>query len=59
VVYGNGRTEADEVRVGPEIAGRLVENRAIEGQGIAAGALIARIDPSGYELQAARWVQVV
>lgn len=54
VVYGSGRIEADEVRVGPEVAGRLLENRAMEGQTLNAGDLLARIDPSDYELQAER-----
>lgn len=54
VIYGSGRIEADEVRVGFETAGRLLENRALEGQGMTAGDLLARIDPADYELQADR-----
>ena len=54
VVYGSGRIEADEVRVAPEVAGRLLENRAREGQPVRAGETIARIDPVDYELQASQ-----
>lgn len=54
LVYGSGRIEADEVRVAPEIAGRLLENRAREGQTLSAGEIIARVDPVDYELQASQ-----
>ena len=52
LVYGSGRIEADEVRVSPEIPGRLVEQRLREGEAVRAGDLIARIDPVDFELQA-------
>ena len=51
VVFGSGRIEADEVRLAPEVAGRLLENRAREGQVIGAGETVARIDPVDFELQ--------
>lgn len=54
VIYGSGRIEADEVRIGVEVPGRLLENRAVEGQVVTAGDLLARIDPTDYELQADR-----
>jgi HlyD family secretion protein len=54
VIYGSGRIEADEVRVAPEVGGRLLEMRAVEGQSLHAGDLLARIDASDYELQADR-----
>ena len=54
VIYGSGRIEADEVRVGLEVAGRLLDNRAVEGQVLNAGDILARIDPSDYELQSER-----
>ena len=54
VIYGSGRVEADEVRVAPEVAGRLVANNAVEGESLRAGALLARIDPADYQLQADR-----
>ena len=52
IVYGSGRIEADEVRIAPEVPGRLVENRPREGETVRAGELIARIDPVDFELQA-------
>ena len=52
LVYGSGRIEADEVRVAPEVPGRLLENRAREGETVRAGDLIARVDPVDFELQA-------
>jgi len=45
VIYGSGRIEVDQVRVGVEVAGRLLENLAVEGQTLAAGSLLVRIDP--------------
>lgn len=54
VLYGSGRIEADEVRVASEVGGRLLENFAVEGQALPAGAPLARIDPTDYELQADR-----
>ena len=51
VIYGSGRIEADEVRVAPEVAGRLIENRAVEGATLEEGAFLARIDPGDYQLQ--------
>ena len=52
LVYGSGRIEADEVRVAPEVAGRLVEHRLREGELVRAGELLARIDSVDFELQA-------
>jgi HlyD family secretion protein len=52
VIYGSGRIEADEVRIGVEVAGRLLEVNAIEGSPIEQGALVARIDEGDYTLQA-------
>jgi HlyD family secretion protein len=54
VIYGSGRIEADEVRIGVEVAGRLLEVNAVEGAALEAGALVARIEASDYELQRAR-----
>jgi HlyD family secretion protein len=54
LVYGSGRIEADEVRVAPEVPGRLLENRAVEGQTLQAGELLARVDAADYGLQADR-----
>lgn len=52
VIYGSGRIEADEVRIGVEVAGRLLEVNAVEGASIEKGALMARIDEGDYTLQA-------
>ena len=52
LVYGSGRIEADEVRVAPQLAGRLLEIRAREGEAVRAGEFIARVDPVDYALQA-------
>ena len=52
VIYGSGRIEADEVRVGFEVPGRLRENHALEGETLAAGVILAKIDPLDYGLQA-------
>lgn len=54
VIYGSGRIEADEVRIGIEIPGRVLENNAVEGQNLVAGQLVARLDSSDYALQADR-----
>jgi len=52
VIYGSGRIEADEVRIGVEVAGRLLEVNAVEGASIEKGAVVARIDGGDYVLQA-------
>lgn len=54
VVYGSGRIEADQVRVSAEVPGRLLENRAVEGSDLSAGALLARLDATDFDLQAER-----
>lgn len=54
VIYGSGRIEAEEVRVGLELGGRLVENRAVEGATLRAGAPLARIEPVDVALQSDR-----
>ena len=54
VIYGSGRIEVDEIRVAAEVSGRLIENRAVEGQSLRAGEPLARIEPGDYELQADR-----
>lgn len=51
VIYGNGRIETSEVRIGVEVAGRLLEINAVEGSTLEQGALVARIDESDYALQ--------
>lgn len=54
VIYGSGRIEADEVRLGVEVPGRVLENAAVEGQSLSAGQLVARLDATDYALQAQR-----
>jgi HlyD family secretion protein len=54
VIYGSGRIEADEIRVGLELPGRLLENRAVEGATLTLGAPLAAIDPTDVQLQADR-----
>lgn len=54
VIYGSGRIEADEVRVGVEASGRLAEIRAVEGETVQAGGLLARIVATDYELMTER-----
>lgn len=54
LTYGNGRIEADEIRVGVEVAGRLLEMNAVEGAAIRGGDMVARIDSADYELQHVR-----
>ena len=51
LVYGSGRIEADEVRIAPEVAGRLLENVAREGETVESGQILARVDGSDYELK--------
>lgn len=52
VVFGSGRIEADEVRLAPEVPGRLIENRLREGESVREGDLIAQLDPIDFELLA-------
>jgi HlyD family secretion protein len=46
----SGYVEATEVRVSPEVGGRVLEVAVAEGDRVAAGALIARLDTSDAEL---------
>lgn len=54
VIYGNGRVEGTDIRVASEVAGRVVENKIIEGQPVQRGGLLLRVDESEYKLQLAR-----
>src|SRR5690242_5039620 len=46
----SGYVEATEVRVAPQVGGRLTEVAVAEGDRLSAGALIARIDTSDVDL---------
>ena len=54
VVYGSGRIEANEVRVAPEVPGRLIANLPWEGETVRKGMEIARIEAVDFELQASQ-----
>jgi membrane fusion protein YbhG len=46
----SGYVEATEVRVAPEVGGRIIELKVEEGSRIAAGAVIARLDTADVEI---------
>jgi HlyD family secretion protein len=50
----SGHVEATEVQIAPEVGGRLVELRVQEGDRVARGDLIARLDTRDTELQVER-----
>jgi HlyD family secretion protein len=50
----SGHVEATEVRVASEVGGRLIELRVMEGDRVAAGDLIGRLDATDTDLQIAR-----
>jgi membrane fusion protein YbhG len=49
-IRASGYVEATEVRVAPEVGGRVLELRVAEGDRIAAGQLIARLDTADTQL---------
>jgi len=50
----SGHVEATEVRVASDVGGRLIELRVMEGDRVASGDLIGRLDATDTELQIAR-----
>lgn len=54
VLKASGYVEANEVSVAPEVGGRLLELRVKEGDRVAPGDVIARLDTKDTELQIAR-----
>jgi HlyD family secretion protein len=50
----SGHVEATEVQVAADVGGRLIELRVAEGDRVAAGDLIGRLDATDIELQIAR-----
>jgi len=53
VIYGNGRIEATEVRVAPEVGGRVVANQIREGDTVTRGATLITLDDTELKLQTA------
>jgi HlyD family secretion protein len=50
ILYGNGHVEGTEVRVAAEVGGRVLDSALVEGEPVAAGAPLLRIDPADYEI---------
>lgn len=50
----SGHVEATEIRIAPDAGGRLLELRPAEGDRVAVGDLVARLDARDVELQIAR-----
>jgi HlyD family secretion protein len=51
IVSGNGRIEAEQIDVATKMAGRVIEVLTAEGQTVAAGAVVARLDAASAEAQ--------
>ena len=54
IASGNGRIEADEIDIATKFAGRVAELLADEGDAVAAGQVVARMDTRDLEASAAR-----
>lgn len=54
LLYGNGHIEGTEIHVPAETAGRIVENRLVEGKHVDAGELLIRLDDTDLRLQQQR-----
>lgn len=54
VLYGNGHVEGTEVKIAAEIPGRVVESRLVEGELVADGDLLVRLDDTEPKLNKAR-----
>ena len=54
VLRVSGHVEATEVRIAGQVGGRLVELRAAEGDRVAAGEVVGRLDTRDVELEIAR-----
>lgn len=54
VLYGNGVVEGTDIRVGAEVAGRIVESNLVEGALVAEGDLLVRLDDTDARLNRAR-----
>ena len=53
-IRASGHVEATEVQVAADVGGRILELRAAEGDRVAAGDVVARLDTRDIELQIAR-----
>src|SRR5512145_2869965 len=53
-LYGNGHIEGTEVRIGAEVAGRIVETRLVEGSTIVKGDVLLRIDDQDLQIRVAQ-----
>lgn len=51
LLYGNGHVEGVEIRLTSEVTGRVIESRLQEGQPVAAGDLLLRVDDSDLRIQ--------
>ena len=51
VLYGNGSIEGTDVKVGSEVAGRVIESNVIEGREVQQGEVLVRIDETDFELK--------
>lgn len=54
VLYGNGRIEATEVRVAAEVSGTVLESHLVEGETVARGDPLVRLDDADLGLEKAR-----
>jgi len=50
ILYGNGHVEGTEVRVAAEVGGQVLESALVEGETVATGDWLARIDPADYQI---------
>ncbi|HXV31773.1 MAG TPA: efflux RND transporter periplasmic adaptor subunit [Sinorhizobium sp.] len=53
-LYGNGHIEGTEVRIGAEVAGRIVETRLVEGSTIVKGDVLLQIDDQDLQIRVAQ-----
>ena len=51
LLYGNGHIEGTEIRVASEITGRVIDSRLVEGNTVAPGDLLVRIDDTDLRIQ--------
>lgn len=53
-MYGNGHIEGTEIRISAEVSGRVVESSLREGERVARGELLVRLDDADLQTQLAR-----